>query len=729
MRLLVFLRGVSGTGKSTWVKNQGLEGLTISPDELRLQLAGKKFNQELQGFGVSQDRDKQVWRLVQESVEFRMKQGQTIYLDATFKNPKAMKPYIDLAERYFYKWSCVDFGDKPKTNNLDRGIHSVPDSIVEKQKELYEEVTPQVWYSDILDELIPVIPHYKNMYFIGDIHGCYEPFKKFIDKVDTNSSSNCFIFAGDYLDRGPDNLNTFRLLEEMSKLPNVYMLMGNHEVHWRDYLTGNKVYKSTTFGRETLPQLLEGYKEKDLKKVLKRILNKTKDCFRIPMPLIPEFAITAPYHWIMTHAGIDVPVYSVTDPFFLINLHSNAMWKGVAGYDFLPYKEEQCAMQIHGHRNNEYKLSFGRPMSGDYERALTGICLESKVESGGSLSVLRIGDRGIEDLSENSPIIRTSQASEGFLDSLNTEIEEKRVRKKTYGHIDSYIFVPKVFYKKLWNNVNIKARGLFINNETNDIVARGYEKFFNLGEELAPTLDKLQYPVTIYKKENGFLGILSWDHSKNELFISSKSSPTSDFSEIFKEILFDQCDKESIIRYMSNTGQNHTLVFEVIDPVRDPHVIQYGKPEVILLDMIENTENFRLASDSLMKQAAKVMGCKTKQRITTFTDEASLLKFVNNKMSYTQNLDEVYSYDWSEGYVLKDVCSEMVKIKLPFYRDVRYLREIFKSATSPGDFKKETRSLDFPISNALMDKGYEYVKNLPGDNIVDKVYGWLRSRN
>lgn len=60
--------------------------------------------------------------------------------------------------------------------------------------------------------------------------------------------------------------------------------------------------------------------------------------------------------------------------------------------------------------------------------------------------------------------------------------------------------------------ISSKARGLFLDGNGN-VVARGFEKFFNLGENEQTTrenIDKrLKFPVRVERKENGFLGLVS----------------------------------------------------------------------------------------------------------------------------------------------------------------------------------------------------------------------------
>ena len=49
--------------------------------------------------------------------------------------------------------------------------------------------------------------------------------------------------------------------------------------------------------------------------------------------------------------------------------------------------------------------------------------------------------------------------------------------------ISSFNFTRQAFEKDRWNSETVKARGLFIDTENNKIVARGYEKFFNINEQ------------------------------------------------------------------------------------------------------------------------------------------------------------------------------------------------------------------------------------------------------
>ena len=43
-------------------------------------------------------------------------------------------------------------------------------------------------------------------------------------------------------------------------------------------------------------------------------------------------------------------------------------------------------------------------------------------------------------------------------------------------------FSRRAFTKGLWDETSCKARGLFLRADDAEVVARGYDKFFNLGQ-------------------------------------------------------------------------------------------------------------------------------------------------------------------------------------------------------------------------------------------------------
>ena len=74
MRILLLMRGVPGSGKSTFIKEQGLEPYTLSADALRLLYASPMLDNAGR-WCISPHFDKQMWPFLLQTLEERMKRG------------------------------------------------------------------------------------------------------------------------------------------------------------------------------------------------------------------------------------------------------------------------------------------------------------------------------------------------------------------------------------------------------------------------------------------------------------------------------------------------------------------------------------------------------------------------------------------------------------------------------------------------------------------------------
>lgn len=91
------------------------------------------------------------------------------------------------------------------------------------------------------------------IYVISDIHGCYNEYKKLLQKIQFNDEDELYIL-GDVVDRGPEPI---KVLQDMMCRPNVHPVLGNH-----DYMAWKVLKKLNVEIRE---DTLEGYlKEDDL---------------------------------------------------------------------------------------------------------------------------------------------------------------------------------------------------------------------------------------------------------------------------------------------------------------------------------------------------------------------------------------------------------------------------------------------------------------------------------
>jgi len=268
-----------------------------------------------------------------------------------------------------------------------------------------------------------------------------------------------------------------------------------------------------------------------------------------------------------------------------------------------------------------------------------------------------------------------------FLELLRSK--PKEIIERKFGHISSFNFSKSVFYDGKWTELSKVARGLFLDNSTGQIVGRGFDKFFNYREKMFNQdrwlEENLKFPVTAYKKYNGFLGILAWDQVESKLLFLTKSMVDGAYSKIFSETFHDEF-KDRSQEWWSDlasdlVSSNSCLVFEVIDPTRDPHIVKYEKPEVILLDMVKLEKTFsHPAYDDLVKFAGK-FGFRAKEKAAVFEDWKSLREFIDLKQSYEKTRDE-------EGYVLEDSDGYHFKLKGGWYKFWKMMRGIQKDVAA-----------------------------------------------
>lgn len=68
-----------------------------------------------------------------------------------------------------------------------------------------------------------------SLYLIGDLQGCYAPFKQLLDQVGFSPSRDHLVCLGDLVNRGPESLEVVRQL--MAWEGSAEALLGNHDLH------------------------------------------------------------------------------------------------------------------------------------------------------------------------------------------------------------------------------------------------------------------------------------------------------------------------------------------------------------------------------------------------------------------------------------------------------------------------------------------------------------------
>lgn len=698
MRTLFILRGLPGCGKSTFIKENNLEAYTVSSDAIRLLFSSPQLNKN-GDIVIPGDSDKFVWTTLFNVVENRMKNGDFTIIDATHAKGGDIAKYKPLVEKYRYRTYCVDFTDisleEVKRRNSGREkMRVVPESVIDRMNESIKSTSVPSFATVISpEEAIEMLKpeyslkftknfnQYKKINIYGDIHGCYSALMKAIGNEGIKDDE-CYIFLGDYLDRGPENTKTLQFFLEIFEKENVFCLEGNHEAHLRKWCNDERAF-SREFESVTKEELeAAGIDKKSVRQF----------CRKLGQCLFFEYNYRK---YFVSHGGISNFISPILIP-------TKQLIKGVEGYEECEdvenafYKNSPEIIQIHGHRNvhnlpihpvdNCYNLE-GAVEFGQYFRYLV---LE---KCGADAICIKNDDIVIRNFEDNLPPSASFQSER--LDNMEVKHllqllkTNPMIIEKKFGNISSFNFSRKAFEKGTWSSQTVKARGLFIDTLSATIVARSYDKFFRINEMSETTIESLkeylQFPVTVYNKENGFLGMLSGYMGK-PLF-ATKSSLVGDYCEYFKNVLFHQYG-EVKINEIAKYAEKHncTFVFECIDTKNDPHIIKYDSDAAILLDIIFNENKFRKLDYESLKSVGEQFGVKIKTVAKTIANWDEFVAFYNSvenkKPEFTATESDI------EGYVMEDANGFMVKLKTQFYNYWKMARGLTNTVISGKSIKR-----------------------------------------
>lgn len=257
-------------------------------------------------------------------------------------------------------------------------------------------------------------------------------------------------------------------------------------------------------------------------------------------------------------------------------------------------------------------------------------------------------------------------------------VESDLVRIKDAGlpGIVSANFTRRAFWKQKWDSTTVKARGLFFNKNTGEIVARGYDKFFNLGEPngyksfedmVKAGEDSL---MTCSLKYNGFLTIVSVING--ELVFFSKSGVTT-FSKLAEDIFYQKFNSEqaNILKEMLENN-DCSATFECLS-ILDPHICKIEEDNIVLLDVIRNEEDFVALEKS---EYENVLGSLMGEEDIIVSEHLSMddEEIFNNIIGGVNNRR-------LEGVVVRfgNNRNLMSKVKTPWYVGVKDFRSVLSS--------------------------------------------------
>jgi hypothetical protein len=156
-----------------------------------------------------------------------------------------------------------------------------------------------------------------------------------------------------------------------------------------------------------------------------------------------------------------------------------------------------------------------------------------------------------------------------MLEKLNQYYEDGLLYKQVHPTLPLTIwnYTEKVQYENLWDEVTLMCRGL-VTDDTGDIVATPFQKFFNIEEGKFEPTEKFE----VYEKMDGSLGIVFW--YRGQWVVATRGSFTSDQANKAREIL-RKYNTDIMFRHL-------TFCFEIIYP-ENRIVLDYGDDEKLVL--------------------------------------------------------------------------------------------------------------------------------------------------
>lgn len=251
-----------------------------------------------------------------------------------------------------------------------------------------------------------------------------------------------------------------------------------------------------------------------------------------------------------------------------------------------------------------------------------------------------------------------------------------KVQKHPTEELYIYNYTARAQYDRVWNECTLNCRGLIL-DKNREVIARPFQKFFNLGEHEGQHIPNETFEV--YEKMDGSLGVLYWVN--NQPFIATRGSFDSAQSVKANELLHVKYGK-----ILDKLNPKYTYLFEIIYP-ENRIVVDYGNEEsLILLAIIETTTGQELPLIDI--------GFPVVKRYDGINEIDTLKSMeVANK----------------EGFVIRFKSGYRLKVKFDEYQRIhRIVTNV--SSISIWEYLREEKDWD-DILERVPDEFYHWVKN------------------
>lgn len=261
--------------------------------------------------------------------------------------------------------------------------------------------------------------------------------------------------------------------------------------------------------------------------------------------------------------------------------------------------------------------------------------------------------------------------------------ELKINNKKLLG----FKYTTNTVYSEDWDNVSLHARGIVFDYATSEVLARPFDKFFNLGEMIDTETGELK-PIAGYVKQHlgfdnlsgdykhqkfrvmdkldGSLGIVFW--TGVDWYVKTAGSFESDQAKWAND-WFDMLINPNVL------DKSKTYLFEIIYN-EDKHPIEYDFEGLVLLGIIDTQTGIEEPLSEILR-VAKELNIRHAE-VLEFTDFDEVVKYAKNLPKTKEGV--VITFE--NGFKLKVKGDEFLALQKIFHfltKDVVYENFLWNS--------------------------------------------------
>lgn len=254
-------------------------------------------------------------------------------------------------------------------------------------------------------------------------------------------------------------------------------------------------------------------------------------------------------------------------------------------------------------------------------------------------------------------------------------------------------YTTNTVYSEDWDNVSLHARGIVFDYATGEVLARPFDKFFNLGEmidtetgELKPIADYVKQHLgfdnlsgdykhqkfRVMDKLDGSLGIAFW--TGVDWYVKTAGSFESDQAKWAND-WFDMLVNPNVL------DKSKTYLFEIIYN-EDKHPIEYDFEGLVLLGIVDTQTGIEEPLSEILR-VAKELNIRHAE-VLEFTDFDEVVKYAKNLPKTKEGV--VITFE--NGFKLKVKGDEFLALQKIFHfltKDVVYENFLWNSVDTDSE--------------------------------------------